>query len=245
MNALPYYKRFSRRALEGTAGLPFEIKCGYLTLLDIFHLQGGVLADHEAGQRYIAGQLGCSVRKWNAIKTELLRLGKIQIKDGQLFNNLMCEIIEEQELYLQTKSRNGARSKDYPKIISRLSKDYSAENTDIANKIKALKNRAGGEIKNIDKEKKLKIKNSIEEIGNTDERWLSFRAAVCRFASEEAFTAWVNFRSISEIDVDARVLVAASPFIHQRLTGGDEIAVALRRAGWQLERKTNGLQTRH
>ena len=82
-NGLPYYKAYPRDFIEGTVGMPFEIKCTYRVVLDLIYMQGGSLPDDA---RYISGLLGCSIRKWNSIRNSLIELGKIQCQDGGLTN---------------------------------------------------------------------------------------------------------------------------------------------------------------
>lgn len=79
--SLPYYKRFPRDFLEGTIGLSFEVKGAYAIVLDLIYMRDGRLCDDA---RYIAGQLGCSVRKWTAIRKELIDGGKLSAQDGGL-----------------------------------------------------------------------------------------------------------------------------------------------------------------
>lgn len=77
--SLPYYKRFPRDFLEGTIGLSFEVKGAYAIVLDLIYMRDGRLPDDA---RYIAGQLGCSVRKWSAIRAALISAGKINADLG-------------------------------------------------------------------------------------------------------------------------------------------------------------------
>lgn len=83
MNGLPYYKRYPRDFIEGTVGMPFEIKAAYGLLLDLIYMQGGQLPDND---RYIAGLLGLSVRKWNGIRLELISRGKISVNGASISN---------------------------------------------------------------------------------------------------------------------------------------------------------------
>ena len=83
LNGAGFYKRYPRDFLEGTALLPFELKCAYALLLDLIYIQNGELPDDP---RYISGVLGCSVRKWNSIRKQLLDHGKIYIKGPFIAN---------------------------------------------------------------------------------------------------------------------------------------------------------------
>jgi uncharacterized protein YdaU (DUF1376 family) len=83
MNGLPYYKAYPRDFIEGTVGMPFEMKAAYRLVLDLIYMQGGRLPDEP---RYIAGLLGCSVKKWNGLRSALIEAGKIFVIDEFLAN---------------------------------------------------------------------------------------------------------------------------------------------------------------
>jgi uncharacterized protein YdaU (DUF1376 family) len=99
--SLPYYKRFPRDFLEGTIGLSFEVKGAYAIVLDLIYMRDGRLPDDA---RYIAGQLGCSVRKWRAIREELVQAGKLTVFDGIISNFRADYLLEEHRKY-QDKQR--------------------------------------------------------------------------------------------------------------------------------------------
>jgi uncharacterized protein YdaU (DUF1376 family) len=82
-NGLPYYRRFPRDLIEGTVGMPFEEKVTYAFILDLIYMHGGGLPDDE---RYIAGVLGTSVRRWKLIRSALIDRGKIQSAEGVISN---------------------------------------------------------------------------------------------------------------------------------------------------------------
>ncbi len=94
--SLPYYKRFPRDFLDGTIGLPLDVKGGYAVLLDLIYMRDGKLVDDP---RYIAGQLGCSVRKWNTIRDALIQAGKITVQDGVISNFRANYLTEESRKY--------------------------------------------------------------------------------------------------------------------------------------------------
>lgn len=83
MNGLPYYKAYPRDFFEGTIGMDFEVKAAYRLLLDLIYMHGGRLADDA---RFISGHLGCSVKKWNGLRSAILERGKITVSDGYLGN---------------------------------------------------------------------------------------------------------------------------------------------------------------
>lgn len=74
---LPYYPRYTQDFLRATTGWPLELKGAYAVLLDLIYLNDDRLPDDP---QYIAGNLGCSVRKWNQIRAELLARGKLILR---------------------------------------------------------------------------------------------------------------------------------------------------------------------
>ena len=101
MNGLPYYKAYPRDFIEGTIGMPFEIKCAYRVILDLIYMQGGELPDDA---RYISGLLGCSIRKWKSIRQELIDCDKLQVS-GEFLTNKRAEKELETLAKLQDKQR--------------------------------------------------------------------------------------------------------------------------------------------
>ena len=99
--SLPYYKRFPRDFLEGTIGLSFEVKGAYAIVLDLIYMRDGRLPDDA---RYIAGQLGCSVRKWTAILAELVAAGKLRVVGG-IISNFRADYLTEESRSYQDKQR--------------------------------------------------------------------------------------------------------------------------------------------
>lgn len=83
MNGLPYYKAYPRDFIEGTIGMDFELKAAYRLVLDLIYMQGGNLVDDA---RYISGLLGCSVKKWNGLRSALISSNKIVVRNGYLGN---------------------------------------------------------------------------------------------------------------------------------------------------------------
>lgn len=107
MNGLPYYKAYPRDFLEGTAGLPFEVKAAFRLVLDLIYMHGGNLPDDR---RYISGQLGCSVRKWSGIRLALIEAGKITVENDIISNfradNLMIISRKYQDKQRENRSRS-------------------------------------------------------------------------------------------------------------------------------------------
>jgi uncharacterized protein YdaU (DUF1376 family) len=105
--SLPYYKRFPRDFLDGTVGFTLEQKGAYSGVLDLIYMRGGNLPDDPG---YIAGQLGCSVRKWNSLRDFLIERGKLQVENGLISNFRADYLLEETRKYRDQKAENRAGS---------------------------------------------------------------------------------------------------------------------------------------
>ena len=102
-NGLPYYPRYPRDFIEGTIGMPFEEKAAYSLVLDLIYMRNGQLPDDG---RYIAGLLGLSVRKWNALREKLLRREKLQAIDGYLTNYRAITELKKLRKFSEKQSEN-------------------------------------------------------------------------------------------------------------------------------------------
>ena len=87
MNGLPYYQAYPRDFIEGTVGMDFETKAAYRLVLDLIYMQGGKLPDDA---RYISGLLGCTMRRWSALRDTLVSLNKIEIR-GEFIGNYRAD----------------------------------------------------------------------------------------------------------------------------------------------------------
>ena len=101
MNGLPYYKAYPRDFIEGTIGMSFELKAAYRLVLDLIYMQAGELPDDA---RYISGLLGCTVRKWNSLRDELVSQGKVEVS-GKFLTNKRANIELESLGKIQEKQR--------------------------------------------------------------------------------------------------------------------------------------------
>lgn len=84
----------------------FELKGAYRLILDLIYMQSGKLPDDA---RYISGLLGCSVKKWNAMRLELLSLGKIVCEGGVLTNLRAITELETLGRFQDKQSVNASR----------------------------------------------------------------------------------------------------------------------------------------
>lgn len=106
MNGLPYYKAYPRDFIEGTIGMPFELKAAYRLVLDLIYMQGGNLPDDA---RYISGLLGCTLRKWNSLRGELIAMGKIEINGEFLTNKRAVIELETTRKFTEKQAENRSK----------------------------------------------------------------------------------------------------------------------------------------
>lgn len=111
MSRMPFYKRYPSDRLMGTRDLTLEERGAYDDLLDMMYDRGQPIPDEP---RWIAGFLGVSVRKWNALRESLLAAGKI-IRRGERLSNPRFErelALEEAQLTAQVEwGRMGGRKR--------------------------------------------------------------------------------------------------------------------------------------
>jgi len=81
MSARPWYKRFPSDFIAGTISLTLEEAGAYSYIIDLIHDRGGPIPDDP---QWIARVCGCSTRKWNTIRKNLIQAGKIFEKGGQI-----------------------------------------------------------------------------------------------------------------------------------------------------------------
>ena len=133
MNGLPYYKAYPRDFIEGTVGMPFEIKCAYRVVLDLIYMQGGDLPDDP---RYISGLLGCSLRKWKTIREALVSAGKIQV-NGEFLTNYRAVSELETLAKLQDKQRENRSRPNKNKDLATPRSNHTEPEPDIREEAKA------------------------------------------------------------------------------------------------------------
>lgn len=131
MNGLPYYKAYPRDFIEGTIGMEFETKCAYRLVLDLIYMQGGNLPDDA---RYIAGLLGCSIRKWKSIRDQLVVAGKLVVS-GEFLTNYRAVSELETLSKLQDKQAENARGSRKNKELEKPSPNHTEPEPDIKKEI--------------------------------------------------------------------------------------------------------------
>ena len=126
MNGLPYYKAYPRDFIEGTVGMDFEMKAAYRLVLDLIYMQGGKLPDEP---RYIAGLLGCSVKKWNGLRERLISAGKIEVR-GAYLGNLRADKELETLGKLQDQQRENRSRPNKNKTLQSPPSNHTEPDTD-------------------------------------------------------------------------------------------------------------------
>ena len=106
MSKRPWYKRYGGDFVLGTMSLTLEEKGAYSLCLDLIYDRGAPIPDDG---RWLAGICGVSVRKWTALRSRLIELGKLIAKDGFLTNARADRELAEATAYAQTASERGSR----------------------------------------------------------------------------------------------------------------------------------------
>lgn len=111
MSRMPFYKRYPGDFLMGTRDLTLEERGAYSDLLDMMYDRGGPIPDEE---RWIAGFLGISIRKWKTLRASLISAGKLMERGDRLSNpRLERELaLEEAQITAQVEwGRMGGRKR--------------------------------------------------------------------------------------------------------------------------------------
>lgn len=128
MNGLPYYPRYPRDFLDGTVGMSLEEKGAYGIVLDLIYMMGdrGLMDDPQ----FIAGHLGCSVRKWNGIRNRLVETGKLVIENG-VISNFRADKEKIIQRKFQDKQRENATKSNKSKDLQKPRASHTDTDTDI------------------------------------------------------------------------------------------------------------------
>lgn len=80
-----WHKRFHGDALNGYMGLTLEQRGAYTTILDLLYDSDWAIGIPDR-ERWLAGHLNVSVRRWKGLREELIQAGKIDLVDGMISN---------------------------------------------------------------------------------------------------------------------------------------------------------------
>ncbi|UXS01110.1 YdaU family protein [Agrobacterium tumefaciens] len=107
---MPYHRRYQGDALQGYRKLTLEQRGAYTTILDLIYDEGGPI---ERNERWLAGELNCSLRKVKALLEELIELRKIYITRDKKISNHRAEVEIGNALNISRKrAENGSKRKD-------------------------------------------------------------------------------------------------------------------------------------
>jgi len=97
---------YPRDFFEGTQRMSLELKGAYIMLLNLIYTRNGPVDDEDG---YLARYVGCSIRKWQKLRLELVGLGKIVVADGMIRNSRADEELLKRTSYVDQKRENRAR----------------------------------------------------------------------------------------------------------------------------------------
>jgi uncharacterized protein YdaU (DUF1376 family) len=97
---MPYHRRYHGDALQGYRRLTLEQRGAYTTILDLIYDEGGPIENNE---RWLAGELNCSLRKVRVLLEELLSMRKIFINVQGKISNHRAETEIENSLKISRK----------------------------------------------------------------------------------------------------------------------------------------------
>lgn len=101
-----WYKYYPLDFQFGTQDLTLEQRGAYQAVLNLIYMHQGPVADND---RWIAGQLNISTRKWRSLKAALLSAGKLMVADGTI-DNVRARTEIESALSLRRKyAESGAK----------------------------------------------------------------------------------------------------------------------------------------
>jgi uncharacterized protein YdaU (DUF1376 family) len=83
-----WHARDHKEALDGVLGLSLEERGAFTTVLDLIYERGGPVPDDA---RWLAGWMGCSVKKWQPLRARLLDAGKLYVTAEGLLSNRRAE----------------------------------------------------------------------------------------------------------------------------------------------------------
>ena len=120
---MPYHRRYHQDALQGYRKLTLEERGAYTTILDLIYDEGGAIDNNE---RWLAGELNCSLRKVKVLLEALLTMRKLFINAQGKISNHRAETELENSLKISRKrsevaSKPRGKSDDDRKFRNKIS----------------------------------------------------------------------------------------------------------------------------
>lgn len=110
--SMPYHRRFHQDALQGYRKLDLEQRGAYSTLLDLIYDEGGPI---DYNERWLAGELNCTVGKARKLISQLIELRKIYITSGGKISNHRCEQEIENSIKISKNCSNSVKIREEKK----------------------------------------------------------------------------------------------------------------------------------
>lgn len=104
---MPYHRRYHGDALQGYRILTLEQRGAYTTILDLIYDEGGPI---DFNERWLAGEMGCSLRLCRKLIADLMEHQKIFLTArGQISNHRAETEIENALKISRTRAEVGAK----------------------------------------------------------------------------------------------------------------------------------------
>lgn len=121
---MPYHRRYHQDALQGYRKLTLEERGAYTTILDLIYDEGGPI---DFNERWLAGELNCSVRKARVVIEALIDARKLYLTGAGKISNHRAETELENALKISRKcsenvSKREDKKRDNARISSKINK---------------------------------------------------------------------------------------------------------------------------
>lgn len=121
MSPRPWYKHYPSDFLAGIGGMQADEIAAYTVCLNLIYDRGGPIRDDA---RRIAGLCGMSVRRWNVVRENLIRMGKLVRRDDFLSNPRAEKELGKGKRSADNPEKKSEKMKDNPEIMSGSSADH-------------------------------------------------------------------------------------------------------------------------
>lgn len=103
---MKFYKRDPDAALVGMAELSLQERGAYNTILDLLYSRDGILPDDDEMLRRC---LHCHGNEWSAVKSKLIKRGKIWVSDGYIMALRVDETIKDAANFSETQRKRAEK----------------------------------------------------------------------------------------------------------------------------------------
>jgi uncharacterized protein YdaU (DUF1376 family) len=103
---MDWYRRFHFKALEGMRELTLQERGAYNTILDLLYSRDGDLPNDDDLIRRL---VGCHMNEWRAVKSKLIRAGKIWDSSGKLMAKRVESELKYRANFSETQSKRAGK----------------------------------------------------------------------------------------------------------------------------------------